>query len=132
MYACSVILPIAYFIGLLFTLKTHSYIFEKSEDDEGGEHEAPEWGKWTSMIILIIGTTLFSFISEQLVSSLEPALEALDLHQGFVGVFFLGTITNTAEIVNAINFALKDNIALSVEIGAAATIQVFTQMIFIR
>jgi len=123
MYACSVILPIAYLIGLLFTLKTHSYIFEKKEGESTEDHEAPEWSKWTSIIILVIATTLFSFISEQLVNSLEPSLEALHLNQGFVGVFFLGTVTNTAEIINAINFALKDNIALSVEIGAAATIQ---------
>jgi len=120
MYACSIILPIAYFIGLIFTLKTHSYIFDKKD---GEEHDSPEWGKTKAIIILIIATILFSFISEQLVSSLDSALSSLGLNQPFVGVFFLGTITNTAEIINAINFARKNNIALSVEIGAAATIQ---------
>jgi Ca2+/H+ antiporter len=34
MYACSIILPFAYLVGLLFTLKTHSYIFENVEPDE--------------------------------------------------------------------------------------------------
>ncbi len=34
MYACSIILPFAYLVGLVFTLKTHSYIFENVEPDE--------------------------------------------------------------------------------------------------
>ncbi len=34
MYACSIILPLSYLVGLLFTLKTHSYIFENVEPDE--------------------------------------------------------------------------------------------------
>ncbi len=37
MYAVSVVLPLAYIVGLIFTLKTHSYIFEKKQEGEGEE-----------------------------------------------------------------------------------------------
>ncbi len=36
MYAISIVLPLAYFIGLMFTLKTHSYIYEKKEGESEG------------------------------------------------------------------------------------------------
>jgi Ca2+:H+ antiporter len=73
---------------------------------------------------LIIVTILFGFVAEQLVNALEPALSSLGLHQAFVGVFFVGVVSNTAEMINAISFALRNKIALSIEIGAAATVQV--------
>jgi calcium/proton exchanger cax len=89
MYACSVILPIAYIVGLIFTLKTHADIFEAPEVGESS-HEAPEWGKATGITILVAATILFSFISEQLVDSIVPSIAALGLNEAFVGVFFLG------------------------------------------
>jgi len=39
MYICAAVLPVAYIVGLLFTLKTHSHIIhakiEQDEEDEG-------------------------------------------------------------------------------------------------
>jgi Ca2+/H+ antiporter len=40
MYICAAILPFAYIVGLLFTLKTHSHIIhakvpDQDEEDEG-------------------------------------------------------------------------------------------------
>lgn len=32
MYAVSALMPIAYIVGLIFTLKTHSYIYEDNFD----------------------------------------------------------------------------------------------------
>lgn len=135
MYACSAILPIAYIVGLIFTLKTHADIFEAS-NEAGADHEAPEWNKATGITILVVATGLFSFISELLVDSIQYSIQALGLNEAFVGVFFLGkkivlivliailgTVANAAEIINAISFALRDNVALSIEIGAAATVQ---------
>ena len=39
MYICAGILPLAYFIGLLFTLKTHSHIYDKIPGPEAHELE---------------------------------------------------------------------------------------------
>jgi Ca2+/H+ antiporter len=38
MYFSAAILPLAYFIGMLFTFKTHTHIFQG--EDEGGEEDS--------------------------------------------------------------------------------------------
>jgi len=125
-YAISFVLPLAYIVGLIFTLKTHAYIYEKSQEEGGNEqegHDAPEWGKIQCIIILFSATFLFALVSEELVDAMKPALGSLGLHQSFVGILFVGLASNSAEILNAVNFALHDNIALSIEIGASGTVQ---------
>ncbi|PRP80157.1 hypothetical protein PROFUN_12240, partial [Planoprotostelium fungivorum] len=128
-YAISFVLPLAYIIGLIFTLKTHSYLYDKPTHPEGEEapqghgEEAPEWPKWVALLILLTGTASFALVSDELVTNITTSLDALGLSQQFVGVFFVGLASSSAEIVNAVNFALSNNIALSIEIGAAGTIQ---------
>lgn len=39
MFICSAILPIAYFVGLLFTLKTHAQILHAKADDDDEDEE---------------------------------------------------------------------------------------------
>jgi Ca2+/H+ antiporter len=46
------------------------------------------------------------------------------LTEVFIGVCFIGIFGNAAELINAVSFGLKNNIALAIEIGAAGTIQV--------
>jgi Ca2+:H+ antiporter len=121
MYACAAILPLAYLIGLLFTLKTHSYIFENIESDE---KEAPTWGKLKSAIILGISITLFSIVSEGLVAVLNPAIASLGINQTFAGLTVMALLPSCAEYVNAISFALHNQIALSLEIGTSSAVQI--------
>ena len=66
MYVTAAILPIAYIIGLIFTLKTHSHLYkklktEKGEVDMDSEHSSSiaQWGKLKCVIILIIATCMF-------------------------------------------------------------------------
>ena len=80
-YLCSVILPSVYIVGLWFTLRTHvSQIYESTRkrestysvvsDDGAAEaghgnsgHNAPNWGRTKSTIILLISTVLFSLLA---------------------------------------------------------------------
>ena len=41
-----------------------------------------------------------------------------------MGLTLIGVIPSTAEFVNAIQFSLQNNIALAIEIGSAAAIQI--------
>eukprot|EP01114_Cavostelium_apophysatum_P008143 TRINITY_DN2044_c0_g1_i1.p1 TRINITY_DN2044_c0_g1~~TRINITY_DN2044_c0_g1_i1.p1 ORF type:complete len:761 (-),score=135.07 TRINITY_DN2044_c0_g1_i1:79-2361(-) len=124
MYIISGILPIAYIIGLLFTLRTHAaYILEKAPKDAGhGGHDSAEWSKLACVIVLALSTALFAGISDLLSEAVEN-MTSIGLTQNFLGVFFIGVFGNAAEVINAVNFALRNNIALSIEIGAAGTIQ---------
>ncbi|ELR22217.1 cation exchanger, putative [Acanthamoeba castellanii str. Neff] len=115
MYACSIILPFAYLVGLLFTLKTHSYIFE---------NDAPRWTIRKSSIVLGISIALFAIVSEGLVAVMEPALHDLGINQTFAGLTLMALVPSSAEYVNAIQFALNNQIALSMEIGASSAVQI--------
>lgn len=116
MYACSIILPFAYLVGLLFTLKTHSYIFENVEPDEQVQldqllflqfglsleiiflQDAPRWTILKSGIILGVAIALFSIVSEGLVVVLEPALHELGLNQTFAGLTVMALVPSSAEV----------------------------------
>ena len=138
MYTSCVIMPIAYIIGMVFTLKTHAHLFEEDMSEAEGEchlkyfflilflaEDAPEWPLWKGILILVIATILDAMISEELISAVQPAMKVLGLSESFVGVFLLGGVANVSEVINAVNFALTDNIALSIELGMAATVQVY-------
>jgi Ca2+:H+ antiporter len=95
----------------------------RSNQNEISDEDVPEWGKLKCIVILVVVTVLYSLISEQVIDSMEPALQAMGLKQAFVGVLFLGVISNTSEIINGVNFGLSNKIALAVEVSSAATIQ---------
>jgi Ca2+:H+ antiporter len=79
---------------------------------------------WKGILILVIATIFDAMISEELISAIEPSMKVLGLTESFVGIFLLGGVANVSEVINAVNFALTDNIALSIELGMAATVQV--------
>jgi Ca2+/H+ antiporter/uncharacterized membrane protein YccF (DUF307 family) len=127
MWAVAGILPFAYLVGLLFTLKTHAHIFKNMADEGGeggGEHDAPNWSKTKSVIILACSIVLFALVAEELVKSIEPTIEAIGIEQTFAGVTVMALVPSSAEYVNAISFALSNNVALSLEIGAASAVQI--------
>jgi len=131
MYVCAAFLPLAYISGLLFTLKTHASIFKAPPQGEDGEpeaeesgHDAPEWSRLTSILVLLIGTTLFALISEDLVQQIQPTLQKFNLSQTFLGVTIIAIVPSAAEFVNAIQFALQENISLALEIGNSAAVQI--------
>jgi len=131
MYVCAAILPLAYISGLLFTLKTHASIIkqrpkgkdEEPETEESG-HDSPEWNRLISILVLVIGTALFALISADLVKQIEPILQNFDLSQRFLGVTAIALIPSAAEFVNAIQFALQENISLALEIGNSYAVQI--------
>lgn len=67
---------------------------------------------------------MFGLVAESLVHQVQPTLETLGVHQSFLGLTLIALTPAATELVNAIRFALQNNIALSVEIGSASAIQV--------
>ncbi|CAB86468.1 vacuolar calcium transmembrane transporter [Schizosaccharomyces pombe] len=203
-YCCSIMLVLAYAIGLWFTLRTHaSHIWQNftaddisflkaeeevgepvnqdtagnmSDSSEGGEavvngnsqhhhnrddassglssngsenesleHEptnelpqrplvnqsqnshgddAPNWSRSKSAIILLSATFLYSLIAEILVEHVDTVLDKFAISEKFLGLTLFALVPNTTEFMNAISFALNENIALSMEIGSAYALQV--------
>ncbi|KAL0232058.1 hypothetical protein PCE1_003054 [Barthelona sp. PCE] len=118
--AVAVLLPLAYIVGLIFTLHTHSDLFEGEAHGSDGF----QWSTKTSVVILLLATVAFAIVSETLTEVIRPALDDLGLSEQFAGVCIIGIIPNIAEFVSAIQFSMHNNIALSIEIGSSAAMQI--------
>ncbi|KAL8868436.1 MAG: hypothetical protein Q9174_004995 [Haloplaca sp. 1 TL-2023] len=96
-----------------------------SQHGEGGGHDAPNWSRLKSSIILLGATILYAVIAEILVNTVDVVLESVDIDEKFLGITLFALVPNTTEFLNAISFAMNGNIALSMEIGSAYALQVF-------
>lgn len=92
--------------------------------DNGGGHDAPNWSRTKSTVILLVATFMYSIIAEVLVDTVDGVLQSVDISEKFVGVTIFALVPNTTEFLNAISFAMNGNIALSMEIGSAYVLQV--------
>ncbi|KAL8902200.1 MAG: hypothetical protein Q9207_004824 [Kuettlingeria erythrocarpa] len=91
---------------------------------EAGGHDAPNWSRLKSAIILLSATLLYAVIAEILVNTVDVVLESVDIDEKFLGITLFALVPNTTEFLNAISFAMNGNIALSMEIGSAYALQV--------
>ncbi|KAL4888536.1 Sodium/calcium exchanger protein-domain-containing protein [Aspergillus ambiguus] len=89
-----------------------------------GGHDAPNWSKTRSSVILLGATILYAVIAEILVNTVDVVLESVDIDEKFLGITLFALVPNTTEFLNAISFAMNGNIALSMEIGSAYALQV--------
>ncbi|KAJ5632236.1 hypothetical protein N7490_008575 [Penicillium lividum] len=90
----------------------------------GGGHDAPNWSRAKSSIILLGATILYAVVAEILVNTVDVVLESVDIDEKFLGITLFALVPNTTEFLNAISFAMNGNIALSMEIGSAYALQV--------
>ncbi|KAG9489830.1 hypothetical protein GDO78_005643 [Eleutherodactylus coqui] len=127
-YTVSILLPAAYVIGLIFTLKTHSHIYDIHISDchvPGHHHSAVvHWSRLRAMVILIGSTLLMSACADLATEHISPILEEATVSQYFIGATILAMIPEMPEIVNGIQFALLNNLSLSIEIGSCIAVQV--------
>lgn len=126
-YTVSALLPAAYIIGLIFTLKTHSHIYEVhvGEGNVADHHgTVVHWSRLKSLFILIIATLLTSACADLATEHIQPILSQPNISQYFIGVTLLAMIAEIPEIVNGIQFALQNNISLSLEVGSCIAVQV--------
>ncbi|KAJ4288806.1 hypothetical protein N0V88_007133 [Collariella sp. IMI 366227] len=91
---------------------------------DGQGHDAPNWSRLKSAIILMGATVLYAIIAEILVDTVDVVLESFDIDEKFLGITLFALVPNTTEFLNAISFAMNGNIALSMEIGSAYALQV--------
>lgn len=94
------------------------------EDEEGGGHDAPNWSRNKSTVILLGATLLYAVIAEILVDTVDAVLADFPIDSKFLGLTVFALVPNTTEFLNAISFAIGGNVALSMEIGSAYALQV--------
>jgi Ca2+:H+ antiporter len=123
--ALSVLLIVAYALGMLFSLRTHRELFTAAEHghDDG---EAP-WPISVALGTLAVVTVLVALVSEVFVESVQQAAEAFGMTPAFVGFIVVALVGVAAEMASAFSGALKNRLDLSVGIalGSASQIALF-------
>ena len=122
--AVSVLMIFAYAASLLFSLKTHTHLYEADVAKAGA---GSKWSKGKSVAVLAVATLAVAFMSNILVGAIEPLVATFGWTELFIGVVFIAIIGNAAEHVSAITVAIKNkmDLALQVSIGSATQIAMF-------
>ncbi|MDF5724040.1 MAG: calcium/proton exchanger [Rhizonema sp. PD37] len=128
----AVVLIVVYALTLLFSMKTHSYLYdavlaENAQAELAAENLAPDQPKtnlWLWIGVLLGVTLLVAVESELLVDSLSVATSQLSLTALFTGVILLPIIGNAAEHATAVSVALKDKMDLSVSVAVGSSLQI--------
>ncbi|XP_067915522.1 cation/H+ exchanger protein 1 isoform X2 [Heterodontus francisci] len=127
-YTVSILLPASYVIGLLFSLKTHNHIYDIHISDRhvpGHSHNVViHWSRWKAVVLLIAATVFMSACAELVSEHINPLLSNSAISSYFLGVTVLAMVPELPEIVNGIQFALQNNISLSLEVGSSIAVQV--------
>ncbi|KAI0015816.1 calcium permease [Xylariomycetidae sp. FL0641] len=97
---------------------------DQAQASHGGGHDAPNWGRLKSSVILMAATVLYAIVAEILVDTVDVVLDNYAIDPKFLGITLFALVPNTTEFLNAISFAMNGNIALSMEIGSAYALQV--------
>ncbi|MBE9036302.1 calcium/proton exchanger [aff. Roholtiella sp. LEGE 12411] len=130
----AVILIVVYGFTLLFSLKTHSYlydvgvvelegkVFQEEEATEQDKHSKPNLSLWVS--ILLVATIGIAFVSEIFVGAVEQATKGLGLTPLFTGVILLPLVGGAAEYITAVRVAIKNNMDLSVSVAMGSSLLV--------
>ena len=120
----SVLLILAYGMGLVFSLKTHREIFAGAGQVEAGE--AP-WPLNLALATLAGITVLVALVSEIFVESVQQAAAAFGMTPAFVGFIIVALVGGAAEMASALSAARQNRMDLSVSIalGSASQIALF-------
>lgn len=124
----AIILVIVYGLTLLFSLKTHTYLYDvglvELDVNPEAEEEAHQPNLWLWLGVLLVATVGVAFESEIFVGVVEEATEGLGLTPLFTGVILLPLVGGAAEYVTAVGVAMKNNMDLSVSVAMGSSLLV--------
>lgn len=120
----SAILIVVYGLTLLFSLKTHSYLYDIGLADETDEVTSelalnasiqPHSPKlWPWIAVLFASTIAVAFESELFVGVIDSQIQSLGLTPLFTGVILLPLLSDAAGYVTVVRLALKNQMDLVV------------------
>src|SRR3954464_2165703 len=126
----SVLLIVAYGLGMFFSLKTHRELF--ASVGHGEEGEAP-WSMGLALPTLAGVTILVALVSEVFVESVQKAAEDFGMTPAFVGFIIVALVGGASAMPTAFSGARKDRLDLSVGIalGSASQIALFVAPVLV-
>ena len=117
----SVVLILAYGLGLVFSLKTHRDLFGSTE--EVASVEEP-WPLNVALVTLAGVTVLVALVSEIFVESVQEAAATFGMTASFVGFIVVALVGGAAEMASAFSGARKNRLDLSVGIALGSAVQI--------
>jgi Ca2+:H+ antiporter len=66
---------------------------------QGGGHDAPNWSRTKSSVVLLGATLLYAVIAEILVNTVDVVLESIDIDEKFLGITLFALVPNTTEFL---------------------------------
>ena len=121
--AVAIVLIISYGAGLLFSLRTHSRLFNPHEEESSIEDRG-YWSTRRSVLALAISGALVGVLSEILVGSIEETSHSIGLSEFFIGAIVVAIVGNAAEHWVAVLVAYKNKMSLAVNIAIGSSAQV--------
>jgi Ca2+:H+ antiporter len=118
------ILFAAYVANLAFTLVTHKQLFASKQAEGPIETGRTAWGLGRALGTLAIAAIGLAVESETLTSAIEPTAARLGLTATFAGIFLLASVGNISELINAVLFARRDKMDLTLAVTLGASTQV--------
>ncbi len=126
----AVILMVIYFMTLIFSLATHSHLFDphhlkddattsSAQSDVKGSTNLMAW-----IIQLIASTAFLAYQSESFVHFLEPATEQLGFSPLFTGIIIIPIIGGFSEYVPAVKGAWKNQMDLPISLAMGSSLLV--------
>jgi Ca2+:H+ antiporter len=129
----SVLLIVAYGLGMWFSLKTHRELFVSAGSDHGTEAGEVRWSIGPALATLAGVTVLVALVSEVFVESVQEAAVTFGMTPAFVGFIVVALVGGAAEMASAFSAARKDHLDLSVGIalGSASQIALFVAPVLV-
>jgi Ca2+:H+ antiporter len=130
----AIVLILVYGLTLLFSMKTHTYLYdvgmaELEPEELADANLAPDEGEhevnlWLWLAVLFAATITVAIESELLVATLEEATAKLGLTALFTGVILVPIVGNAAEHATAVTVAMKNKMDLSVSVAVGSSLQI--------
>ena len=75
----------------------------------GGGHDAPNWSRAKSTVILLGATLLYAIIAEILVNTVDVVLENIEIDEKFLGITLFALVPNTTEFLVSQAFGPRED-----------------------
>lgn len=115
----ALILILLYAGNIVYSLVSHEGTGATAE-----HHHPPQWSMPTALSVLAAATLAIVFMSEFLVTTVEPVVEELGWSELFVGVIIVPIIGNVAEHLVAVQQAIKNRMELAMTIALGSSLQI--------
>jgi Ca2+:H+ antiporter len=87
-------------------------------------HAEPAWSLRRAALMLAVAAIFVGWLSEILVSTVEPVVESLGITEFFLGVILIPLVGNVAEHLVAVQAAWKNKMDLSLAISFGSSMQI--------